>query len=186
MVVSPHPSSAMNPGIESEMADRPRFMNSTYRGSGKLEGKTALITGGDSGIGRSIAIHFAKEGANVAISYLDEHSDAEETASYVIAEGRRCLLLPGDISSEAHCHKMVETTIHEFGTLNILVNNAGVQFPEANFEDITAEHLEQTFRVNVFAQFYLIKAALPHMNEGDTIINTTSITAYTGSELLID
>jgi NAD(P)-dependent dehydrogenase (short-subunit alcohol dehydrogenase family) len=183
----PHQTDPLpHPGIESEMAERPRFLNNAYRGSGKLEGKVALITGGDSGIGRSIAIHFAKEGADVAISYLNEDSDAEETARFVEAEGRRCLLLPGDIGVEAHCNYLVDKTVRELGHLNILVNNAGVQYPKYNIEEISAEQLEHTFRVNLFAQFFLIKAALPHMGEGDSIINTTSITAYRGAEMLID
>jgi NAD(P)-dependent dehydrogenase (short-subunit alcohol dehydrogenase family) len=174
------------PGIEAEMTPRPQFLNPQYRGAGKLEGKVALITGGDSGIGRAVAILYAREGADVAISYLDEHEDARETAHFVEQEGRRCLQIAGDISDESFCRQAVERTVKELGGLDILVNNAAVQFPQESVEGIDAQQLQRTFSVNIFAQFYMVKAALKHLKPGSTIINTTSITAYKGSEQLID
>jgi NAD(P)-dependent dehydrogenase (short-subunit alcohol dehydrogenase family) len=174
------------PGIESKMTPRPEFEGREYRAAGKLEGKVALITGGDSGIGRAVAVLFAKEGADVSIVYLDEHQDAAETARHVEAAGRRCIRIPGDISDPQFCREAVEQTVSELGGLNILVNNAAVQFPQDNIEDITPEQLEKTFRVNIFSMFYLTQQAVRHMDEGDTIINTSSVTAYRGSEQLHD
>ncbi len=174
------------PGQENEMNPRPRQKRPTYKPAGKLEGKVALVTGGDSGIGRSVAIHFAKEGADVAVVYLNEHDDAEETRRLVEAEKRRCLLISGDVGEEAFCQWAVEQTVQELGHLEILVNNAGEQHPQKNIEDITRQQLESTFRTNIFAHFYLTKAALKHMRGGAAIINTASVTAYRGSPQLLD
>lgn len=186
LVTPPPQKQERQPGIEADMQPRPEFEPRHYRGSGKLEGKVALITGGDSGIGRSVAVLYAKEGADVAIVYLDEHEDAEETKSQVAQEGRQCLLIPGDIGDEAFCREAVERTISELGHLDILVNNAAVQYPQDSIGGITAEQLEKTFRVNIFSHFYLVKAAMPYLQEGSVIINTTSVTAYKGSEQLLD
>jgi NAD(P)-dependent dehydrogenase (short-subunit alcohol dehydrogenase family) len=174
------------PGVETEMRPEPRAEDRGYRGSGKLQGKAALITGGDSGIGRAVAIAFAKEGADVAISYLNEHQDAEETKRQVEQEGRRCLTIAGDIGDEAFCRQAVEQTVRELGRLDILVNNAAEQHPQESIAQISAEQLERTFRTNIFAMFYLVKAALPHLKQGSAIINTTSVTAYKGSPQLLD
>ena len=174
------------PGLESEMEPQPRAEDPEHRGSGKLDGKSALITGGDSGIGRAVAIAFAKEGADVAIVYLDEHGDAEETKRKVEERGRRCLTIAGDIGEERFCREAVEQTVSEFGRLDVLVNNAAEQHPQEGIEDISAEQLERTFRTNIFSFFHLTKAALPHLREGSAIVNSTSITAYKGSPALID
>ncbi|ASA20318.1 SDR family oxidoreductase [Paenibacillus donghaensis] len=174
------------PGIESEMKPRPKYEPTNYKAAGKLLGKAALITGGDSGIGRSVAVLFAKEGADVVISYLNEHSDAEETKRQVEQEGRKCVLIPGDIGVEAFCQDLINQTIKELGKLDILINNAAEQHPQDKIEDITAEQLERTFRTNIFSMFYLTKAAMPHLREGSNIINTTSITAYRGNPQLLD
>jgi NAD(P)-dependent dehydrogenase (short-subunit alcohol dehydrogenase family) len=157
-----------------------------YRGADKLKGRVALITGGDSGIGRAVAILFAKEGADLAIMYLDEHEDAQQTKKMVEELGRRCVAYAGDIGEEALCHQCVEQTIQEFGRLDILVNNAAEQHPQRSIEDISAEQLERTFRTNIFAYFYMAKAALPYLKPGSTIINTTSVAAYRGSPQLLD
>lgn len=174
------------PGIEAEMRPKPEFEDRKYQGSGKLKDRVALITGGDSGIGRAVAVYFAKEGADIAISYLDEHGDAEETRRQVEQEGRRCITLSGDIGDEAFCRDLVGRTVEELGRLDILVNNAAVQFPKDTIEEISAGQLEQTFRVNIFAMFFLTKAALKHLKKGSTIINTASVTAYQGSPHLLD
>ncbi|KIL46419.1 SDR family oxidoreductase [Jeotgalibacillus campisalis] len=174
------------PGKESEMEPRPVFRGKSYQPSGKLAGKTAIITGGDSGIGRSVAIHFAKEGADVVIAYLDEHDDAQETKALIEEENRQCLILAGDIGREAFCQEIVQKTIAEFGKIDILVNNAGEQHPQESLEDITEEQLERTFRTNVFSYFFLTKAALPHLKAGSSIITTASITGYAGKEILLD
>ncbi|MCU0499207.1 MAG: SDR family oxidoreductase [Anaerolineae bacterium] len=173
------------PGIESKMRPRPES-EGDYKGSGKLDGKVAIITGGDSGIGRSVAILFAKEGADVVISYLNEHDDARETERQVKQEGRRCLLIAGDIGDESHCQAIVDQTMREFRRIDVLINNAAEQHPQSSLTDITREQLERTFRTNIFSMFYLTKAALPHLKEGASIINTTSITAYQGSPELLD
>lgn len=177
---------ARQPGREHEMTPRPESKGRQYRAADKLRGRVALITGGDSGIGRSIAVLFAKEGADVAIVYLEEHEDAEETRRAVERAGRRCLLLPGDVGGSTFCSQVVERTVEEFGRLDILVNNAAEQHVQQRLEDITDEQLERTFRTNIFAYFYLARAALPHLGPGSTIINTTSVTAYQGNPQLID
>jgi len=174
------------PGLQLEMNPQPVTIKDTYKGSGKLENKTAIISGGDSGIGRAVAVHFAKEGADVAILYLNEHEDAEETKRLVEQEGRRCLAIAGDIGDEAFCKEAVKQTIEALGKLDIVVNNAAEQHPQPNFLNITAAQLEKTFRTNVFGCFFLTKAALPHLKSGSAIINTASITAYEGNEQLID
>ena len=174
------------PGLESEMNPRPQFEPANYKAACKLMGKAALITGGDSGIGRAVAVLFAKEGADVVVSYLDEHSDAEETKRQVEQEGRKCVLVSGDIGVEAFCQDLINKTVEGLGKLDILINNAAEQHPQQNIEDITAEQLERTFRTNIFSMFYLTKAAMPHLKEGSTIINTTSITAYKGNPTLLD
>lgn len=174
------------PGLEHEMKPRPKAEDPSYLGSRKLEGKVAVITGGDSGIGRAVAIAFAKEGADIVVAYLNEHQDAEETKSLVEKHGQTCLLLPGDIGDEEFCRNVVEQTIRSRERLDIVVNNAAVQYPQDSIVDITAEQLNITFRTNVFAMFFLIKHALPHLKKGSAIINTTSVTAYRGSPHLLD
>jgi NAD(P)-dependent dehydrogenase (short-subunit alcohol dehydrogenase family) len=174
------------PGIESQMRPRPQAIKNDYRASGKLAGKVAIITGGDSGIGRAVAVAFAREGADVAIVYLDEHDDAKETAAMVEEAGRKCLLLAGDVGREAFCRRAVEQTVKKLGRLDIVVNNAAEQHPQKSITDIDNAQLEKTFRTNIFAMFYLVKAALPHLKPGSSIINTTSVTAYRGSPMLLD
>lgn len=174
------------PGIEEIMDPAPVVIRDNYRGSGKLQGKTALITGGDSGIGRSVAVHFAREGADIAIVYLDESQDAGETKAMVEAEGKSCLLIRGDIRDEAFCKEAVSRAVNEFGKLNILVNNAAEQHPKESVTEISANQLSETFSTNIFSFFYFTQAALPHLDQGDSIINTTSITAYHGSPSLLD
>ncbi|MEH7250004.1 SDR family oxidoreductase [Neobacillus niacini] len=174
------------PGIESEMNPRPASVDPNYRSGGKLAGKTAIITGGDSGIGKSVAIYFAKEGADIAIVYLDEHQDAEETKVLVEAEGRKCLLFSGDIGNEDFCKDTVNKTIDQFGKIDILVNNAAEQHPQQSLLNITSAQLEKTFRTNIFSYFYMAKMVLPYLKTGAVIINTASITAYAGHEQLLD
>lgn len=174
------------PGIEAQMSPRPQSEDQQYRGSGKLNGKVALITGGDSGIGRAVAIAYAKEGADIAIIYLNEHEDAKETQRRVEQEGRRFLAVAGDIGGEAFCQQAVQKTVQTFGRLDILVNNAAEQHPQESIEKISAEQLERTFRTNIFSMFYLTKAALPHLKEGSAIVNSTSVTAYKGNPQLLD
>lgn len=174
------------PGIESEMSPRPESIRPEYRGSGKLKNKVALITGGDSGIGRAVALCYAKEGADVFISYLNEHSDAKDTKHRVEQSGQRCELLAGDISQEKFCKTLADKAMTEFGQVDILVNNAAVQFPQKSIEDISAEQLLKTFSTNIFSFFYLTRFVLPHLKSGSVIINTTSVTAYRGSAELLD
>lgn len=174
------------PGLESKMHPKPDSGADDYVGSGQLKGKKTLVTGADSGIGRAVAIAFAREGADVAVSYLDEHDDARETARLVEAAGQRCLLLPGDLGDPEHASSVVDQTVREFGQLHVLVNNAAEQHPQEGLEDIETAQLEATFRTNVFAMFYLTRAALPHMAPESSIINTTSVTAYRGSAHLLD
>jgi NAD(P)-dependent dehydrogenase (short-subunit alcohol dehydrogenase family) len=174
------------PGHESEMNPRPQVALPEYRGSDKLEGKVAIITGGDSGIGRAVAVLFAREGADVMVAYLNEHQDAEETKRLVEEEGGRCLLTPGDVGDERFCQSLVSRTLDEFGRLDIVVNNAAEQHPQEDITRISAEQLEATFRTNIFAMFHLVKTALPHLKTGAAILNTTSVTAYRGSPQLLD
>jgi len=174
------------PGIESEMTPEPIYIRDTYRGSGKLQDQVALITGGDSGIGRAVAVHFAREGADVAIVYLNEHDDASRTKELVEQEGRRCVTIPGDVGDKSFCQRAVQRTIETFGKLDILVNNAGEQHVAQDLRDITEEQLVRTFRTNIFGQFFMTQAALDHLEGGSAIINTTSITAFEGNERLID
>lgn len=187
-MVPPYPPQHQNqqPGIESLMNPRPVFDDPNYKSSGKLKDKVAVITGGDSGQGRAIAVAFAKEGADIVIVYLNEHTDAEETKQFVEQIGRRCLIIAGDIGREAFCKQVVEQTIKQFGKLDILVNNAAEQHVQDSLDHITSEQMEKTFQTNFFSVFYLSKAALPHMKPGSTIINAASLTAYEGNELLID
>jgi len=174
-------------GLEKDMDLKPEYIKPSYKGSGKLEGKVALITGGDSGIGRSVAIHFAREGADVAICYLpEEQEDAEDTKKLVEKEGRKCLLLPGDLKDKAYCKNIVEETVQKLGKLNILVNNAGICIGKENFEETEDEMWEDAFNVNVFAVFRVTRSALKYLKEGDSIITTTSINAYRGLPHLVD
>lgn len=168
------------------MDPRPVFDNATYKGSGKLQNKVAIITGGDSGIGRAVSVAFAKEGADIVIVYFDEHDDANETKQLVEQEGRKCVIIPGDVGSEDFCGQVVSQTIQTFAGLDILVNNAAEQHVQNGLENITAEQMERTFRTNFFSVFHLTKAALPHLNRGGAIVNTASLAAYEGNELLMD
>ncbi|MFC5712433.1 SDR family oxidoreductase [Thalassorhabdus alkalitolerans] len=174
------------PGYEYKMNPEPIYDDPAYKGSGKLKDKVALITGGDSGIGRSVAIYYAKEGANVSVVYLDEHEDAEKTKELVEEKGGKCLLIPGDVGEEAFCKEAVEKTIEEFGQLDILVNNAAEQHYQEDIRDISSEQLHRTFQTNIYGSFYFIQAALPHLKEGSSIINTVSIVAYQGMPVLMD
>ena len=182
----PPQSQDVQPGIQSEMAPQPDTEPRTYERGQKLHGKVAIITGGDSGIGKAAALLFADEGADLVIVYYNEHEDAQETERELSARGSSVLLLSGDLSEEEFCRQVVEETIAKFGKIDILVNNAAVQFPQESLEKITAEQLEVTFRINVFAPFFLTRAALPYMEAGSSIINSSSITAFRGSERLID
>ncbi|MCB0324943.1 MAG: SDR family oxidoreductase [Bdellovibrionales bacterium] len=173
------------PGTQQEMTPEPDCGEETYEGSGKLRGKVALITGGDSGIGRAVAIAFAREGADVAIAYLDEHEDAEITGDWIEKAGKRCLLLAGDLGEEEQCRVTIAQTVRQLGKLDILVNNAGEQHVLDEPEELTRHHLERVFRTNLFAMFSLTTEALQHMEEGCAIVNTTSITAYEGHQELL-
>jgi NAD(P)-dependent dehydrogenase (short-subunit alcohol dehydrogenase family) len=174
------------PGNEYLMHPEPEIIRENYAGSGKLLGKVAFITGGDSGIGRSVAVHFAREGADVAIVYLKEDKDALITKELIEKEGRQCLLISGDLKDEKFCKTAVKKCFTQFKKLNILVNNAAIQFPQNELEKITALQLHKTFETNIYPYFYITKAALEFLTEGDTIINTSSVTAYRGSEHLVD
>jgi NAD(P)-dependent dehydrogenase (short-subunit alcohol dehydrogenase family) len=174
------------PGIEQQMTPLPASESPVYKAAGKLTGKVAMITGGDSGIGRAVAIAYAKEGANVAVLYLNEDIDAQETKKQVEAEGRRCLLIKGDIGNAAFCRQAVGQAVQDLGRLDVVVNNAAEQHPQDKLEQITPEQLERTFRTNVFGMFYMTQAAMPHLQSGSAIINTASITAYRGSPTLLD
>ena len=181
----PPQTQKQQPGRETEMHPKPDYMP-RYPGSGRLEDKVALITGGDSGIGRAVAVLFAREGANVAIMYLNEGEDARETMRIVEAEGRECLAIAGDVGDAGFCEKAIEQVIDRFGRLDVLVNNAAEQHPQKEIDNITPEQIERTFRTNIFGYFFLTQAALPHLKEGASIINTTSVTAYRGSPELLD
>jgi NAD(P)-dependent dehydrogenase (short-subunit alcohol dehydrogenase family) len=174
------------PGHEAELALAPQFMAPDYRGSGKLEGFAAIVTGADSGIGRAVAVLFAREGADVTVAYLDEHDDAAETRRCVEAEGRRCVLVAGDVKKAKFAQKVVAKTMEAFGRLDVLVNNAAFQEHAESLEDITDERLEETFRTNIFGYFHMAQAALPHLKEGSSIINTGSVTGLKGSPKLLD
>jgi NAD(P)-dependent dehydrogenase (short-subunit alcohol dehydrogenase family) len=174
------------PGYEYKMNPEPEIIRDNYKGSGKLTGKVALITGGDSGIGRSAAVHFAREGANVAIIYLEEDKDAEKTKELIEQEGQECLIIKGDLKDITFCESAVKICVKTFNRLNIIVNNAAVQFPQEKLENITTKDLHTTFETNIYPYFYITKYALPHLKEGDSIINTSSVTAYRGSEHLVD
>lgn len=175
----------IQPGIESKMNPAPEYHSLSASG-GRLRDKVAIITGGDSGIGRAVAVAFAKEGADIVISYLNEHDDAKTTKKEVEKLGKKCYLVSGDISKEKQSDKIVATAIAKFGRIDIVVNNAAVQYPQESIAEVSAKQLEETFRTNVFSQFYLVKAALKHLKAGANIINTTSVTAYRGNPELID
>ncbi len=185
---SDHTPRAQNrqPGIEKDMDPRPVFIRDSYRASGKLEGKIALVTGGDSGIGRAVSVHFAKEGADVAIVYYDEHEDAEETRDWIEKAGKRCLLFSGDIKDPSFCRQVVKSVLEKWGRIHVLVNNAGMQITDERLQEISTEQLEAVFRTNIFSFFYFAEAVAQQMEEGDSIINTTSVTAYRSSPTLID
>jgi NAD(P)-dependent dehydrogenase (short-subunit alcohol dehydrogenase family) len=184
--LQPRQHQGRQPGREHKMKPRPQAEDEKHRGSGKLQGKVAIITGGDSGIGRAVAIAFAKEGADVSIVYLEERTDANETRRLVGKHGSKCLLIEGDVGEEEFCRKAITQTVKEFGKLDILVNNAAEQHPQDSIEKITEKQLEQTFRTNIFSFFFMAKAAMKHLKKGAVIINTTSVTAYKGSPHLLD
>ncbi|MBA3662198.1 MAG: SDR family oxidoreductase [Gammaproteobacteria bacterium] len=176
----------VQPGVESQMHPLPESLDPKYRPAGKLKNKVAIITGGDSGIGRAVAIYYALEGAQVAIVYLNEHNDATTTQKLVEQTGQRCLLFSGDISEQSFCKEVVEQTLQAFKRIDILVNNAAEQHVQEKFSDISKAQLEKTFKTNVFAYFFLTQAVLPHLKKDSSIINTASITAYQGHDELID
>jgi NAD(P)-dependent dehydrogenase (short-subunit alcohol dehydrogenase family) len=197
------PQHQEKPGVESQLTPRPQYLAPNYKGTGKLQDKVAIITGGDSGIGRAVAVLYAREGADVAIIYYSgeqrdyyadgeglpmppEQGDAEETRDAVEREGRRCLLIPGDVSDARFCREAVEQTVREFGKLDILVNNAAFQQSQESIDDLTEEQWDRTFRTNIYGYFYMVKAAMPHLKEGSAIVNTSSITALQGSGGLLD
>lgn len=183
---NPAQKQSRQPGLESKMHPEPEFVRKNYCASGKLKNKIALITGGDSGIGRAVAVAFALEGANLAIQYLDEHEDAEKTKLLIEEAGGECLLIPGDLRDMSFCAAIVDKTIKKFGKLHIVVNNAGEHFSNDDFADLEAAKMVDTFKVNVFPLFYVVKAALPYLKKGSSIINTASVTAYRGSDHLVD
>jgi hypothetical protein len=183
--MSQPPQKQSVPGTEAELTPRADHGEESYRGCDKLTGKAAIITGGDSGIGRAVAIAYAREGADVLISYLDEHDDANETKRWVEQAGRKCVLVPGDISSAAHCRSIVDKAVAEFDRLDILVNNAAFQMSHQSLDEITDEEWEKTFAINIHAQFYLVKAALPHLKPGSAIVNTTSVVSVKAPPILV-
>jgi NAD(P)-dependent dehydrogenase (short-subunit alcohol dehydrogenase family) len=183
----PYPEQHLQkPGLESELNPRPQFMAPDYKGSGKLQNKVAIVTGGDSGIGRAVAVLYAREGADVAIVYLNEHDDAKETKRCVEDEGRRCLLIAGDVRDSSFCNRAVQQTVDAFGQLDILVNNAAFQEHASALEDITDEHFDMTIRTNLYGYFHMARAALPHMKAGSAIVNSGSETGLYGNEMLLD
>lgn len=188
MADSPLPpqQQSLQPGRESAMEPQPASSMAKYRAATKLHGKVALISGGDSGIGRAVAVGFAKEGADVGIIYLDEHDDASETFRLVEAEGQRGLLIPGDVGNSDFCREAARQMVAMFGRIDILLNNAGEQHLVEKLEELSDEQIERTFRTNIFSQFFLTRAVLPHMPEGGAIVNTTSVTAYQGNPALLD
>lgn len=173
------------PGREKEMKPKVDHGENSYKGSGKMEGRNAIITGGDSGIGRAVAIAFAREGANVLISYLEEEEDARETARYVEEAGKKAVLVAGDVSEESHCKKIIDRAVEEFGQIDVLVNNAAFQMARESLQDISSEEWDYTFKTNIYSMFYLCKAAEPHMKPGSTIVNTTSVNAYKPHPMLL-
>jgi NAD(P)-dependent dehydrogenase (short-subunit alcohol dehydrogenase family) len=182
----PQPEQKQNPpGYTESMTPKPDHGEESYRGSGRLKGKAAIITGADSGIGRAVAIAFAREGADVLISYLDEHEDARETAGWVEQAGQKAVVVAGDVADEKHCNALIDRAVSEFGQLSILVNNAAMQRTHETIEDITAEEWDRTFRTNIYSQFYLCKAAIRHMKPGAAIVNTSSINAKNPSPSLL-
>lgn len=185
-IMAPEQSQDEQPGMEYLMTPRPIFDNPNYKGSEKLKNKVAIITGADSGLGRAAAIAFAKEGAKVVIPYYNEHKDANETKEYIQKLGGECLLLAGDITDKSFCQKIVDTTLKAFGKINILVNDAGVQYQQDCLENISDEQFDWTMKVNIYGMFYLTKAVLPHLKSGSSIINLTSVTAFYGDPQLID
>ena len=174
------------PGLQVKMDNQPEIIKDSYKGSGKLEGKVALITGGDSGIGQAVAVHYAREGANVAIAYLSEDKDAEITKKLVEDEGGKCIIMRGDLRDNSYCDEIVNKTVSEFGGINILVNNAATQYPTEDVAEIKYEHIKETFDTNIVSMIYLTSKVVPHLDKGDRIINTTSVTGYQGHELMID
>lgn len=174
------------PGVQKQMVPEPMTVENEYRGSGKLDGMAAVITGGDSGIGQAVACAFAKEGADIVIAYRDEQPDAEETAKLVEAAGKKCVLVPCDLKQETASQRVAEEAMRNFGKIDVVVNNIAVQYPQNGIEAITAQQLSDTFETNVFSCFYMVKAVLPHLKAGASIINTSSVTAYEGSPTLLD
>jgi NAD(P)-dependent dehydrogenase (short-subunit alcohol dehydrogenase family) len=182
----PFPSQEQDvPGTEKEMTPKADHGEKSYKGSGKLTGRKAVITGGDSGIGRAVAIAFAREGADVLISYLNEHEDAKETAKWIEQAGRKAVLVPGDICDEEHCKQIINRAVQELGGIDVLVNNAAFQMSHESLQEITSDELDRTFRTNVYAMYYLCKAAEPHLKPGSTVVNTTSVNAYKPSPGLL-
>ncbi|MDO9521177.1 MAG: SDR family oxidoreductase [Pseudohongiella sp.] len=177
---------SVRPGREHAMSPEPEYFSEAYQSAGKLSGKVAIITGADSGIGRAVAVYYAKEGADIVLLYLEEHKDAQFTQKVIEKIGRKVLVLAGDAADKEYCRKVIEQTLSTFGRIDVLVNNAGEQHPQKKLEDISEQQWEKTFRTNIFAMFQLTKAALPHMKSGATIVNTTSVTAYKGNPILLD
>ena len=185
-ILAPEQEQNKQPGLEYLMTPKPIFDDPSYKGSGKLKGKVAIITGGDSGLGRAAAIAFAKEGAKLVIPYYDEHKDALETKMYIESLGGECLLLSGDISDKEFCNKIVSSTLETFGKIDVLVNNAGVQYQQDSLECISDEQFDKTMKVNIYGMFYLTKAVLPYLKSGSSIINLSSVTTFYGEPQLID